>query len=160
LAAIAIAAAVLIILGPQTMEWLAGHVGLGEVFVTLWSWLRLPIAIALMMLAVALIYYFFPNVDQPFRIVSPGSVIAVLIWVIATVGFSFYISNFANYNATYGSLGGMIVLLLYFFISSAVLLFGAEVNAVLYKAEAATPEDNVDEADRREVKQEVKASPA
>jgi membrane protein len=108
-----------------------------------------------MMLAVALIYYFFPNVDQPFKIVSPGSVLAVLAWLIATVVFSIYVSNFGNYNATYGSIGGIIALMFYFFISALTLLLGAEVNAVLYKAKAAGPEDNVDQQDRRDVKQDV-----
>lgn len=160
LASIVIAAAALIVLGPQTMEWLSEHAGFGDLFVTLWTWLRLPIAIVLMMLAIALMYYFFPNVEQPFRIVSPGSVIAVLIWLVATHGFSFYISSFANYNATYGSLGGIIILLLYFYISSMVLLFGAEVNAVIYKAGFADAEDNVDERARQQVRQEVNTSAA
>lgn len=155
LAAMIIAAVALMLLGPQSAEWLAGQIGLGEVVVTLWNWLRIPAAILLMMLAVALIYYFFPNVDQPFKIVSPGSVFAVLAWLVATVGFSIYVSNFGNYNATYGSLGGVIALMFYFFISAATLLLGAEVNAVLYKAKAAGPEDNVDEGDRQEVAREV-----
>ncbi len=155
LAAMLIAAVALMLLGPQSAEWLAGQIGLGDVVVTLWNWLRIPAAILLMMLAVAVIYYFFPNVDQPFNIVSPGSVFAVLAWLVATVGFSVYVSNFGNYNATYGSLGGVIALMFYFFISAATLLLGAEVNAVLYKAKAAGPEDNVDQADRREVAREV-----
>jgi membrane protein len=155
LAAMIIAAVALMLLGPQSAEWLAGQIGLGDVVVTLWNWLRIPAAILLMMLAVALIYYFFPNVDQPFKIVSPGSVFAVLAWLVATVGFSIYVSNFGNYNATYGSLGGAIALMFYFFISAATLLLGAEVNAVLYKAKAAGPEDNVDEGDRQEVAREV-----
>jgi membrane protein len=156
LAAMVIVAVALMLLGPQSMEWLAGQIGLGNVVVTLWSWLRIPAAIVLMMLAVALIYYFFPNVDHPFRIVSPGSVFAVLAWLIATVAFSLYVSNFGNYNATYGSLGGIIALMFYFFISAATLLFGAEINAVLFKAKVAGPEDNVDQKDRQEVRQDVK----
>jgi membrane protein len=87
-----------------------------------------------MVVAVALMYYFFPNVDQPFRLVSPGSVVAVISWVLATFGFSIYLSNFSNFNATYGSLGGVVVMMLYFFVSSITLLAGAEVNAVIYKA--------------------------
>lgn len=160
LAAMIIAAVGLMLLGPQSMEWLADQAGLGDLFVTLWNWLRIPVAILLMMLAVALIYYFFPNVDQPFRIVSPGSVFAVLAWLIATVGFSIYVSNFGNYNATYGSLGGIIALMFYFFISAATLLLGAEINAVLYKATAAGPEDNVDQADREDVARAVKQDAA
>jgi membrane protein len=160
LAVMLIAAVGLLMLGPEAIEWLAGHIGLGDLFVTLWSWLRIPAAILLMMLAVALIYYFFPNVDQPFRVVSPGSVFAVLAWVVATVGFSFYLSNFGNYNATYGSIGGIIALMFYLFITAATLLFGAEINAVLYKATAATPADNVEEAERRETRRDVTVSAA
>ena len=158
LGVIAISAIALMFLGPQTIEWLADLVGMGTVFVNLWTWLRIPMAIILMILAVALIYYFFPNVEQPFKIVSPGSVIAVLGWVIFTLGFSFYISNFGNYNATYGSLGGVIILLLYFFISSAVLLFGAEVNAVIFKAVPETDKENVDAEEVRETQKEVRES--
>lgn len=160
LAALLIAAVALMLFGPQSAEWLAGQIGLGDVVVTLWNWLRIPAAIVLMMLAVALIYFFFPNVDQPFKIVSPGSVFAVLAWLIATVVFSIYVSNFGNYNATYGSIGGIIALMFYFFISALTLLLGAEVNAVLYKAKAAGPDDNVDQQDRREVKQDVAPSDA
>lgn len=144
LAVILIAALVLMFLGPQSMEWLADQIGLGSVVVTLWTWLRIPIAILLMVVAVALIYYFFPNVDQKFKVVSPGSAIAVIGWILATVGFSFYLSNFANYNATYGSLAGIIILLFYFYISSSVLLLGAEVNAVIFKAHPETDKSNVE----------------
>ena len=133
LAVALVAVSALMLFGPQAMEWLADQVGLGGVFVTIWTWLRIPVAIILMIIAVALVYYFFPNVDQPLKIVTPGSVIAVIAWLLATFGFSYYISKFSNYNATYGSLGGVVVLLLYFFISSITLLIGAEVNAVIFK---------------------------
>lgn len=144
LAVILLATLALMFLGPQTIEWIADLVGLGNLFVDLWTWLRIPVAILLMVLAVALIYYFFPNVDQPFKVVSPGSAIAVIGWLLATLGFSFYLSNFGNYNATYGSLAGVIILLLYFFISSAILLLGAEVNAVIFKAHPETDKSKVD----------------
>lgn len=153
LAVLLIASVGLMIFGPQTVEWLAGYIGLGDVFVTIWTWLRIPAAIALMILAVALIYYFFPNVDQPFQIVSPGSIMAVLTWVVASIGFSIYITNFADYNATYGALGGVIVLLLYIYISSMVLLLGAEVNGVIYKAKHANDDINVDDEKVEEAKQ-------
>jgi membrane protein len=84
-----------------------------------------------MMVAVALIYYVMPDVKQEFRFITPGSVLAVVVWIIASLGFAFYVKTFANYNAMYGSIGAIIVLLLYFYISSAVLLLGAEMNAVI-----------------------------
>ena len=132
LAIVIILAVGLMLGGPQVMEWLADQIGLGALFVTLWAWLRLPVAILLLMVVVALVYYLLPNVDQPFRFITPGSVLAVIVWIAASFGFSFYVSNFPSYSATYGSLGAVIVLLLYFFVSAAVLLFGAEVNAQIY----------------------------
>ena len=156
LAAIFLVALALMFMGPQTIEWLADQIGLGSVVVTLWTWLRIPVAIVLMVLAIALIYYFFPNVDQPFVIVSPGSVFAVIVWIIGTLGFSFYLSNFGNYNATYGSLAGVIVLLLYIYISSMVLLLGAELNAVIFKAHPDADEENVKQEDVQEAKSEAR----
>lgn len=145
LAAMFLAALALMFLGPQTMEWLADFIGLGNAFVTVWTWLRIPVGILLMVLAVAMIYYFFPNIDQQFRVITPGSVVAVAGWVIATRGFSFYLNSFANYNATYGSLAGIIILLFYFYISSSVLLLGAEVNAVIDRAGSVTEKSDSEE---------------
>jgi membrane protein len=127
-----VGAATLMLSGPQVAEWIAQQVELGSVFVALWSWLRIPVAVVLLMFIVALVYYQLPNIDQPFRFITPGSVLAVLAWIAASFGFSYYVRNFASYGAIYGSLGAVIVLLLYLFISAAVLLFGAEVNAQIY----------------------------
>ena len=118
-------------LGPQVMTWLASQIGLEQLLVVLWSWLRWPVAVLLLMLAVALIYFVMPDVEQEFRFITPGSVVAVIVWLAASVGFGIYVQNFADYNATYGSIGAIIVLLLYFYITAAVLLLGAELNAVI-----------------------------
>lgn len=126
-----LSAAALMLVGPEVMSWLAGWVGLEQLIVILWTWLRWPVAVLLLILAVALIYYVAPDVEQRFRFITPGSVLAVLVWIAASLGFGFYVRNFANYDATYGSVGAIIVMLLYFFISAAVLLFGAEMNAVI-----------------------------
>lgn len=131
IAAMLIAAALMLTLGPQAMEWIGNQVGMHDAFVTVWSWLRWPAALLLLTLATAVIYYVAPDVEQDFRFITPGAMIAVLVWILASIGFSFYVSNFADYNAMYGSIGAIIVLLFYFFISSAVLLFGAEINAVI-----------------------------
>lgn len=140
LAALLVASAGLMLTGPDLIESIAGRVGLGDVFVMLWTWLRWPVLAVLLMLAAALIYYVGPNVDEPFALITPGAVVAVVIWVIASIGFSIYVSNFANYSSTYGSLGSMIILLLFFYISSAVLLLGAEVNAELHRIKLGEPE--------------------
>ena len=132
LAILIIAAAVLMLVGPQLATWVAEQVGMGSVFATVWAWARIPVAVVLLMLVAALVYYLFPNTDQPFRFVTPGSVLAVIVWVLASLGFSWYVANFASYNATYGSVAAVIVLLFYFFISAAILLFGAELNSEVY----------------------------
>lgn len=124
-------AAALMVLGPQVMSWIASQVGLEYFIVTLWSIVRWPMIVILLMVAVALIYYVMPDVKQEFRFITPGSVLSVVVWIIASLGFGLYVKEFANYNAMYGSIGAIIVLLLYFYISAAVLLLGAEMNAVI-----------------------------
>ena len=131
IAGMLLVAAALMVLGPQVMSWLAGQVGLEDFVVTLWTILRWPVVILLMMIAVAVMYYVMPDVEQKFRFITPGSVLAVVVWIVASLGFAFYVKTFADYNAMYGSIGAIIVLLLYFYISSAVLLLGAEMNAVI-----------------------------
>jgi membrane protein len=119
---------------------------MSHAFVVIWTWLRFPVLVVLLMLLAAVIYYAVPNIRQPFRLITPGAVFAVVIWVLASFGFSLYVSNFTNYSATYGSLGGIVVLLFYFYISAAVLLIGAEVNAEVYKLKIGQPvPDVVDE---------------
>lgn len=131
IAAMLLSAAALMVLGPQVMEWIAARVGLQEFIVTVWTILRWPVIIFLMMVAVALMYYVMPDVEQRFRFITPGSVLAVVVWILASLGFGYYVKTFADYNAMYGSIGAIIVLLLYFYISAAVLLLGAEMNAVI-----------------------------
>jgi membrane protein len=131
LAAMTIAAAALLVVGPQAMEWIAGQVGLGDMFVVVWSWLRWPVAVLLLVVAVAVIYYAAPNVDHPFKLFTPGALVAVAVWIAGSVGFGYYVRHFADYDAMYGSIGAVIILLFYLYISAAVLLFGAEMNAVI-----------------------------
>ncbi len=136
LAALLIVAAGLMFFGPRLVEPVLQAVGLGSataLVLALWTWLRIPVAVLLIMLVVALVYYLFPNTSQPFRYITPGAVIAVLVWIAASLGFSFYVSNFSSYSATYGAVASVIVLLLYFFISAAILLLGAEINAETYR---------------------------
>ena len=121
----------LLVLGPQIGTAIANVFGLEETFLLLWDIARWPAALFFMMFTVALLYYFAPDVDQPFRWITPGGLIGVLLWVIASVGFNFYVSNFGSYNKTYGSIGAVIVLLLYLYISSLTILFGATLNATL-----------------------------
>ena len=126
-----ILALALLLIGPELVGKVVGLVGLDEIFVSLWAWLRVPVALILLMLVVSIVYWVVPNVNHPYRLITPGAALAVIVWILASLGFSFYIANFANYNVIYGSLGVAFVLLLYFYISAAVLLFGAEVNAAI-----------------------------
>ncbi|MBD1588225.1 YihY/virulence factor BrkB family protein [Pseudomonas typographi] len=131
IAGMLLSAAALMVLGPQVMTWIAQRIGIEAFIVTLWTLARWPVVIVLMMMAVALIYFVMPDVKQQFRFITPGSMLAVVVWIVASVGFGIYVKSFSNYNAMYGSIGAIIVLLLYFYISAAVLLFGAEMNAVI-----------------------------
>ncbi len=132
LAAMVTIATLLMWTGPQAMVWLADRVGLTEAYTILWAWTRWPIAVFLLMIVVAVVYYAGPNVDRPLRIVAPGSILVVPLWIAASLGFSYYVKNFSSFSVFYGSLGAVVVLLLYFFISAAVLLLGAEVNAQIH----------------------------
>ena len=134
LVAVVIATAAFRLIGPWAVQRFANQLGLTTVVTTLWTWLRWPVVALLLLLTIALIYYLGPNIDQPFRYVTPGSICAVIVWIVASLLFSVYVENFGNYGATYGSLGGMVVLLLYFFVSAAVLLLGAEINAAIHPA--------------------------
>lgn len=130
-AALLIVSAALLLIGPRAMQWLEMWIGFSQVLVTVWAWLRWPVAVVLLCLCSALVYYSAPAAQPRFPYVTPGAVLAVLIWVLASLAFDWYVSNFADYNATYGSLASVVLLLLYFYVSAAVLLFGAEINAFI-----------------------------
>ena len=128
-AALLIASAALLLIGPTAIQWLEAQIGFGQALVTLWTWMRWPLAVVLLILCAGLVYYSAPAAQPRFPFVTPGAVVAVLTWLLASIGFDFYVRHFADYNATYGSMGSAVLLLLYFFISAAVLLYGAEINA-------------------------------
>jgi membrane protein len=106
--------------------------GFGNEAVTVWGIVKWPVMLLVVMGMVAALYYIAPNVRQPrFRWVSPGGIVAVLVWVVASLGFGFYVSNFGSYNKTYGTLGGVITFLVWLWISNIALLFGAELDSEL-----------------------------
>jgi membrane protein len=107
-----------------------GQFGLGAVGQLLAQVLRWVLLVGVVMVGLAVVYRVAPDRDgAQFRWVSPGAVVATLLWIIGSVAFSFYVSNFGNYNATYGALAGVIVLMLWLFLTSYIVLLGAEVNA-------------------------------
>jgi len=134
LIAVVLAAVVLLMLivsGPVA-ESIGSAVGLEGTAVTVWSYAKWPVLLLVVALIVALLYYATPNVQQPkFRWISVGAFIAILVWVIASVGFAFYVANFSSYNKTYGALAGVIVALLWLWITNLALLFGAELDSEL-----------------------------
>jgi membrane protein len=126
----------LMLIGPRLVERVAELVGLDELFVSLWEWLRFPIALSLLAVVLSLVYRFGPDAKQRFRTVVPGAAVAVVLWAISSIGFSFYLANFADYGVTYGSLGAAVGLLFYLYLSASIVLLGAEVNAAIYHAVA------------------------
>src|SRR5918911_4390925 len=106
--------------------------GVGSDAVTVWNIAKWPVLLILVSLMFAILYWASPNVKQPgFRWVSPGGIAAVVIWVIASALFAFYVANFGSYNKTYGALGGIITFLVWLWISNIAVLLGAELNAEL-----------------------------
>lgn len=104
---------------------------LGPPWTMLAGWLTLPLAALLMMCLWATLYSVLPDARQRFKFITPGSVVGVLVWLAASLGFSFYVSRFSTFGITYGALGGIVVLLLWMWISALALMLGAEINAVL-----------------------------
>ena len=127
----AIALLMLIVSGPVAKS-VGNVIGLGSTAVTVWSIAKWPVLAVIVVVVVALLYYVTPNVQQPkFRWISVGAGVAIVVWVIASVGFAFYVAGFSSYNKTYGSLAGVIVTLLFLWITNLALLFGGELDAEL-----------------------------
>jgi len=127
---LAVVMAVLLVVSGPVAQAIGDAVGLGETVVTVWNIAKWPVLVIFAILIIAVLYYATPNVKQPkFRWMSVGALIALLVLALASLGFFFYVSNFGNYNKTYGAIGGMIVLLLWIWIANISLLFGAEFDA-------------------------------
>lgn len=121
----------IVVFGASVGGGLAGVVGLSGVFRTVWAVIQWPILAGFVLFAFALVYYYAPAVTQRWRWISPGAVVALLFWVGFSLLFSVYVSTFGSYNATYGSFAGIIILLLYIYYSTVILLVGAELNQVI-----------------------------
>jgi membrane protein len=105
-------------------------IGLGDAAVTVWSVAKWPVIAAIVSQIIAFLYWVAPNVRQPgYRWITPGGVLAVVLWALASAAFAFYVANFASYNKTYGSLAAVIILLVWLWITNVVILLGAELNA-------------------------------
>jgi membrane protein len=152
----------LIVSGPVASA-IGSAVGLGDTAVTAWDIAKWPVLLVVVMVMLAVLYWPAPNARQKnFRWVSPGAIVAVLVWIVASAAFAFYVANFSSYNKTYGALGGVIVFLVWMWITNLAVLFGAELNAEIERAreiEAGVPgaEDDIKAPYRRAPKDEAEA---
>jgi membrane protein len=123
---------VLIFVGGDVAQDLLGKIGLGTYVADVWLIARWPAALVITMLIYAIVYYAAPNVEVPrFQFISPGAVVGVVTWIVASAGFFFYVSNFSSYSATYGAFAAVVILLVWLWLTNIVLLLGAELNAVI-----------------------------
>ena len=152
-----------VVLTGALAERVGDLVGLGSTAVTVWNIAKWPVLLLFVSFLFAVLYWAAPNVKQPgFRWITPGGVLAVIGWVIASAAFAFYVGNFASYNKTYGALAGPIVFLVWLWISNIMILLGAEFNAELErgrKIEAGMkPEDQEPFAEPRDTRKMEKNS--
>jgi membrane protein len=148
---------VAVVLTGGLAEKVGDLIGLGSTAVTVWNIAKWPVLLLVVSLMFALLYWAAPNVKQPgFRWVSPGGILAVVGWLIASGAFAFYVANFGSYNKTYGALGGVIVFLVWLWISNIMILLGAEFNAELERGRAIEggmrPEDREPFAEPRDTR--------
>jgi membrane protein len=137
LSVLIISALILVLYGGRLGENIAGSFGLGGAFTTAWKVLQWPIALAFMVLAFALIYYFAPDVrEQKWVWLTPGSAIGVVLWLLVSFGFRTYLHFFDSYSKTYGTLGAVIVLMLWLYLTGAAILIGGEINSEIEHAAA------------------------
>jgi membrane protein len=121
----------LILLGESLSQWIAEAVGLSWLFTFWWKILQWPITLLFMLLATSLIYYWAPNIRHKWQWITPGSILAVLLWIAVSLAFKFYVEKLMNYDVVYGSITGVIVLMIWLYLSGLALLIGGELNAVL-----------------------------
>lgn len=131
-----IVAFLVLIVGQAAGVDIAKRMGLSGAATTLFTFVRWPFAVAAILLAIAFLYWATPNKKIPFRWITPGSVLFTAGWLIATYVFGVYVSNFGSYNSTYGALGGVVILLIWLYLTSFIMLLGAQINVVLEQQRA------------------------
>jgi len=137
LLAAAAAGVALVVSGPIARA-IGESIGLGDTAVMVWNWVKLPVIALLVVVWIGALYWAAPDVQQRrFRLLTPGAVLAVIVWGIASTGFGFYAANFGSYNKTYGTLGGAVILLVWLWITNVVILVGAELDSEIDRARAA-----------------------
>jgi membrane protein len=130
--ALVLITAVLVFLGGALSEFVFEKIGLGATTAEVWRYARWPAAVAAMILIYAVVYYAAPNVEiRRFQWITPGAAFGVLAWLLASAAFFVYVANFGSYQATYGAFAAAVILLVWLWLTNIVLLFGAELNAVI-----------------------------
>jgi membrane protein len=124
----------LIVGGPQLADWLASRYSLSNAFVWTWKMLQWPAAFALVVSGIGLIYYFAPDAEQDWAWITPGSLVAAVLWFLGSLAFRYYVVNFGSYQSTYGAVTGAMLLLLWFYLTGLVVILGAEVSAEIEHA--------------------------
>lgn len=154
MAVLGVLAAVIVVFSGPLAERVGQALGIGDTGLLIWSIAKWPVLIVIVSVMLAVLYYAAPNVKQPgIQWISPGGVLAVLIWIVASAGFAFYVANFGSYNKTYGSLASVIIFLIWLWITNIAILLGAEFNAELQHAraiEAGQPPDQTPFAEPRD----------
>jgi membrane protein len=125
-------ATAIMLAGEQIADWVGGQLGLGERGVLVWASIQYPLAVALLVGMAWLVYYFLPNIRQDRRQIFVGAIAATLLWVILTLAFRAYVVNFGSYSKTYGTVGGVIALLTWMYLTMLVLLIGGELNSEIH----------------------------
>lgn len=124
----------LVLAGPQLADLATRWFGMPAVWALIWKIIQWPLVFLLVATGIGLIYYFAPDAEQEWVWITPGSVLATILWLIASLGFRYYVVTFGHYSETYGALGGIIVVLLWFYLSSLAIVIGAELNAEIEHA--------------------------
>ena len=155
LAALIIVALVLVLYGGKIGQVLAAHIGLGNAFRVAWKVLQWPVSFAAMFLSFSVVYYFAPNLDErKWYWVTPGAVAGVALWLLASLGFRVYLHFFNSYSATYGSLGAVIILMLWLYMTGFAILIGGELNWVIENEDKRTAEFEIK---KRQIQERMKA---
>ena len=134
------------VFGGVLLNWISEWFSLPSGTTVVLNILRWIIGVGIMVLVLSVLYRLAPNKTFPFAHVWPGALAATLLWQLTSLGFSFYVSNFGNYSATYGSLGGVIVLMLWLFLTGLILVIGGEINAIYHRNKTAAPPKDTSQA--------------
>jgi membrane protein len=130
---VAVTALALVISGPVATA-IGDALGLGDAAVTAWQWGKWPVMVLLVVAILHVLYYASPNAKVRKKWISPGAALTLVVWIVASIGFAFYVANFGSYNKTYGTLGGVVVFLLWLWITNISVLLGVEYNAEIERS--------------------------